>query len=107
MRCEPSFIAEQPKSSFASYVRNTTKNALTLKFPFIKLGRVRMSAVPYTKVRDEIRSRYATHYTKLSTALTTPAAAPQPRPQPELKGETVNPNKASVESAGNRPKWPM
>src|SRR5205823_594403 len=59
MRCEPAFIAEQPKGSFAGYVRNTTKNAITLKFPFIRLdGLPRMNEDQYEMVRDAIRERY-------------------------------------------------
>jgi hypothetical protein len=63
MHCEPSFIAEQPKGSFAGYVRNTTKNAVTLKFPYIRLDKVpRMSADEYRAVLQAIRDRYgATH----------------------------------------------
>jgi hypothetical protein len=66
MRCEPTFIAEQRKGSFAGYVRNTTKTAITLKFPFVQLDRARMSKEKYAQVRDRIRSNYAVHYTKLS-----------------------------------------
>ena len=59
MHCEPSFIAEQPKGSFAGYVRNTTKSAITLKFPYIRLEKLpRMSAEEYASVLQTIRERY-------------------------------------------------
>jgi hypothetical protein len=76
MRCEPSFIAEQPKGTFASYVRNTTKNAISLKFPFIPLDSVRqMSRAEYAEVRDAMRAKYAVHYSKLLAPPPEPANA--------------------------------
>jgi hypothetical protein len=59
MHCEPSFIAEQPKGSFAGYVRNATKSAITLKFPYIRLEDLpRMSAQEHAAVLQAIRDRY-------------------------------------------------
>jgi hypothetical protein len=77
MRCEPPFIVEQPKGSFAGYVRNLTDKAVTLKFPLLRLGgkRTRMDDAEYARVRDDIRNRYAVHYTHL---LEPPASAPPP-----------------------------
>jgi hypothetical protein len=62
MRCEPSFIAEQLKGSFAAFVRNTTKSALSLKFPLTRLDRIRMSHKQYAAMLGEIRAKYAVHY---------------------------------------------
>ena len=64
MHCEPSFIAEQPKGSFAGYVRNTTRNAITLKFPYLRLEDMpRMSDEEYATVIEGIRNRYGTSRT--------------------------------------------
>src|SRR5262249_53582937 len=58
---------EQPKGSFAGYVRNVTDKAVTLKFPLLRVGgkRTRMGDAEYARVRDDIRARYAVHYTHL------------------------------------------
>jgi hypothetical protein len=63
MHCEPSFIAEQPKLSFAAHVRNATKNAITLKFQYISLENdlLRMSEDEYAAARQAMRNRYATN----------------------------------------------
>jgi hypothetical protein len=59
MHCEPSFIADQPKGSFAGYVRNTTRNAVTLRFPYLRLEKMpRISAEDYRDVLQSIRNRY-------------------------------------------------
>jgi hypothetical protein len=113
MRCEPSFIAEQPKGSFAGYVRNTTKNALTLKFPFTRLECVRMSKEQYAKTLGNIRAKYAVHYKDLiapsrSVAIAAPTSAQSTalveRPQP-------SPSKPTTPGQGpskkKRAKWPM
>ena len=119
MRCEPTFIAEQRKGSFAGYVRNTTKTALTLKFPFVQLDRARMSKEKYAKVRDRIRSNYAVHYTKLSEL--TPAASRadggvrssekvQSAPLPPGKRAPTTPPKPTQPDAPSKKKgtkWPI
>ena len=115
MRCEPSFIAEQPKGSFASYVRNTTKNAVSLKFPFIQLGKVRMKSEQYAKVLDKMRARYAVHYTKLLTsppapAVPTPAATTDivgSAPTTESETQSTPAKPGQVAKPKERQKWPM
>jgi hypothetical protein len=120
MRCEPAFIAEQPKGSFAGYVRNTTKTAITLKFPFIQLDRARMSNEKYAKVREKIRSNYAVHYTKLSEltpAATTTTAdggarlrrSAQSGPLPNKMEQTMlpKPERTDATSKKKGSKWPM
>jgi hypothetical protein len=116
MRCEPTFIAEQRKGSFAGYVRNTTKTALTLKFPFVQLDRGKEK---YAKVRDRIRSNYAVHYTKLSEL--TPAATTadggarsrenvQSAPSPPDKRAHTTPPKPGQPDASSKKKgakWPI
>jgi hypothetical protein len=62
MHCEPSFIGEQPKLSFAAHVRSATKNAITLKFQYISLEHLpRMSDDEYAATLQAIRERYATN----------------------------------------------
>jgi hypothetical protein len=115
MRCEPSFIAEQPKGSFASYVRNTTKNAISLKFPFIQLGAGnRMRSERYTKVLDAMRAKYAVHYTKLLAPPSAPATATRDASHlteagsasaPESGPSPPNPGPSAPRK--KRAKWPM
>lgn len=60
MRCEPSFIAEQPRGSFAAYVRNTTRNAISLKFPRMPHLK-QMPDEEYAGVLAANRAKYAVH----------------------------------------------
>jgi hypothetical protein len=117
MRCEPSFIAEQPKGSFAAYVRNTTKNAISLKFPLFQLGpENRMRAERYAKVLDAMRAKYAVHYTKLLAP--PPARIATPPPGPDSKREMPQPDTTATRPEPPPPKpgasaktkkrqWPM
>ncbi|MBR0960895.1 ATP-binding protein [Bradyrhizobium japonicum] len=132
MRCEPSFIAEQGKGSFAAYVRNTTKSAVSLKFKLLHFGaNARMSNAEYARVRDGIRAKYAVHYTTLlapppQTPAPVVAASPTVAPPAEPKSATApqavpalpkksktaeKPNESSSAKAEPEPpkrkKWPM
>jgi hypothetical protein len=70
MRCEPAFIAEQPRGSFAAFIRNTTKHAITLKFPLMSRLK-KMTSEQYAAMLSENRSKYAVHYLHaVATALT-------------------------------------
>jgi hypothetical protein len=116
MRCEPAFIAEQPKGSFAGFVRNTTVSALSLKFRLTRLDRVRMSDTQYTTMLNNIRATYAVHYKELaagarnvpvarpaapqSTALTKRLSEVESRPAPIKPG-------SDPASKDRRGKWPM
>jgi hypothetical protein len=113
MRCEPVFIAEQPKGSFAGFVRNETKAALSLKFRLIHLDRVRMSEALYGKLLSDMRSKYAIHYKHLLSPPQTPAIGASPTSkettkrvaavskasEPTPKGEVPNDKKSG--------KWPL
>jgi hypothetical protein len=95
MRCEPPFIVEQPKGSFAGYVRNLTDKAITLKFPLLRLGkRSRMDDGEYARVLNDIRTRYAVHYTHL---LEPPPSALPPSKPPVGKAATDQDATAAAE----------
>jgi hypothetical protein len=90
MRCEPAFIAEQPRGSFAGFVRNTTKNAITLKFPLLPRLK-KMTPDQYAAVLAENRARYAVHHSHVSappspseprSGTSTPAVPGAPTPVP-------------------------
>jgi hypothetical protein len=107
MRCEPSFIAEQPKGSFAAFVRNTTKSAVTLKFPFMRFGsRLRASAEQYEQVRADIRTKYAVHYMQL-LAPPPPIAEPKRATQPEAKPEEPAKLEEPAADPKKPKKWPL
>jgi len=120
MRCEPDFIAAQPRGSFACSVRNTTKNAISLKFPLLPRYK-QMTKEQYAGVLVANRARYAVHYTE---------AASQPpksdeNPLPPVQPATAAPHESSDPSSGHqkpeddrkekntsagvpqRSKWPM
>jgi hypothetical protein len=110
MRCEPSFIAEQSKGSFAAFVRNTTKSALSLKFPLTRLDRLRMSDRQYATALKAIRGKYAVHYKEVqsearippspSKGVTGPAAISTPLASPPSSPRDPSHKKKSG-------KWPM
>ena len=77
MRCEPSFIAEQPKGNFAAFVRNTTKNAISLKFPLMPRFK-QSSKEQYAAVLASNRAKYATHYQQSSNSPSKAGGAPPP-----------------------------
>jgi len=114
MRCEPAFIAEQPRGSFAGFIRNTTRNAITLKFPLIPRLK-KMGQEDYTAVLAANRSKYAVHYSHVAalppprepepgaSSLATPSTpAAEPAPAPDEKG-----NETDTKNPGKRAKWPM
>ncbi|MCB9947260.1 MAG: ATP-binding protein [Rhodospirillaceae bacterium] len=71
--CDPTFIEEQPKGSFAAHIRGVTPAALPLRFPFGYLeDKDRMSARERAKLQDRMRERYAVHYTALAKTDPTP-----------------------------------
>src|SRR6516162_7340250 len=101
MRCEPVFIAEQPKGSFAGFVRNETKSALSLKFRLIHLDRVRMSEAQYGKLVSKIRDKYAVHYKDLLSPPSTPAvAASSAAKEITKRAQPSNPSQAAPKTKG-------
>jgi hypothetical protein len=120
MRCEPAFIAEQPKGSFAGYVRNCTKTAVALKFPLTCLDRSRMSSEQYAKMLHKIRAKYAVYYKVLQDFLARPPVAPEEtetvvkRVPQKLPQNGVSEAKSGSPKAAQTPtkpekraKWPM
>lgn len=82
MATEPAFIMQQGKGTFATYVRNYTKNAVSLKFPLSKLQQQpRMTADEQAAVRTAIRARYAVPLSEVEVAGTKPAPLPAGEPQ--------------------------
>lgn len=123
MRCEPSFIAEQPRGSFAAFVRNTTKSAISLKFPLMPRFK-QSSKEQYAAVLASNRAKYATHHQHASNPPSemggsTPTAAPtasdsnvsprHPAPPPPPQMQTNDPKPASdpPAEAPKRSKWPL
>jgi hypothetical protein len=110
MRCEPSFIAEQPRGSFAGYVRNTTKSAISLKFP--RLPRLKqMPDTEYAAVLAANRTKYAVHS---AYAVAAPAEkqvsteqAAIPEPSAEVPANTSAGGTAPEQKAPKRAKWPL
>jgi hypothetical protein len=111
MRCEPEFIAQQPRGSFAAFVRNTTKHAISLKFP--KMPRLkRLSRDEYAPILAANRSKYAVHYLQVST--TPPPANSQPEsveaPAPASAtppASTAAAREPDHDSSPGRANWPM
>jgi len=113
MRCEPSFIAEQARGSFAAFVRNTTKSAISLQFPLLP-GFKRMSDTEYAEVLSANRAKYAVHYLQAAKPLPDegtvqpPAARPgagnaEPKARPS---EPKTEDDPKVEPP-QRSKWPI
>jgi hypothetical protein len=60
LRCEPSFIEDQPKGFFAAHVRNQTGKAVSLRVPFGHLEALpRMNGGEWARVQQIMRERYA------------------------------------------------
>lgn len=82
MATEPAFIMQQGKGTFATYVRNYTKNAVSLKFPLSKLPQQpRMTADELAAVRAAIRARYAVPLSEVEVAGTKSASPPADEPK--------------------------
>jgi len=78
MQTEPAFIMQQSKGTFATYVRNYTKNALSLKFPLSDMARQpHMSTAEQAAVRSALRSKYAVPIAELQQARAK-TSAPKP-----------------------------
>ena len=113
MRCEPPFIAEQPKGSFAGFVRNETKAALSLKFRLMHLDRVRMTDGQYGKMLSTIRAKYAVHYKDLLSPPSTPAIAASSLLKETKPARTSSPSQAAPKTREGTPenkksgKWPL
>jgi hypothetical protein len=88
MRCEPAFIAEQPRGSFAAFVRNTTKNAISLKFPLMPRFKP-MSKEQYAAVLSANRAKYATHYQQALNPPSKPDGSPPPAPALPIADDSV------------------
>jgi hypothetical protein len=123
MRCEPPFIAEQPKGSFAAFVRNTTKNAISLKFPLMPRFK-QATKEQYAAVLAGNRAKYATHYQQSSNPpseahAATPSAAstapdsnastrhPDPPSEPQAQTDDPKPRDDRSAEAPKRSKWPL
>lgn len=118
MRCEPTFIAEQPRGSFAAFVRNTTKNAISLKFPLLPRYK-RMSKEQYAGVLAANRARYAVHYTETVNQPSEPRNyPPAPKTAETIQSSASDPPRTDENppgekqeegqsSHGPRKKWPM
>jgi hypothetical protein len=114
MRCEPVLIAEQPKGSFAGFVRNETKSPLSLKFRLIHLDRVRMSEAQYGKLLSDMRSKYAIHYKHLLSPPQTPAIGASPALEETAKRAAVSnatqpatKGREGVPNGKKSGKWPL
>src|SRR6516225_1927635 len=103
MRCEPPFIVEQPKGSFAGFVRNETKAALSLKFRLIHLDRVRMTDGQYGKMLSTIRAKYAVHYKDLLSPPSTPAIAASSLLKETKPARTSSPSQAAPKTREGTP----
>lgn len=69
MQTEPAFILDQPRGTFATYVRNYTKSAVSLKFPLSDLTKMpRMTSEEQIAVRDASRTKYAIPLAELNAA---------------------------------------
>lgn len=113
MRCEPEFIAEQPRGSFAAFIRNTTKHAITLKFPLLPRLK-QMSNEQYAAVLAANRSKYAVHYLQVAAlppppepepGAATPSSVNTPAAEPASAVET--PKDAGIVNPDQGAKWPM
>ena len=112
MRCEPDFIAEQPRGSFAAFIRNTTKHAISLKFPLMPRLK-QMSNEQYAAVLAANRAKYAVHYSQVAalpppepaSGAATPSSASPPAAEPTSAAET--PTDADIANPDKRAKWPM
>jgi hypothetical protein len=82
LQCHPSFIMQQePKKTFAAFIRGATKQAISMSFPFIDLSRQpQMSEAEWKAVRARNRERYG--------ADATPAQASAP-PRVKTVGHTA------------------
>ena len=67
LNCQFELIKNQPKGSFAAFVRGTTGSALPLSFPFGYLERLdQMDDNEMVCVRAKMRERYAVHISELA-----------------------------------------
>jgi hypothetical protein len=114
MRCEPAFIAEQPRLSFAGFIRNTTKNAISLKVPLMPRLR-KASDEQYGTVLATNRAKYAVHHSQLSppplppepSSGAAPPAATNPSAAKSAPDTDEKPKETDNKKRGKRAKWPM
>jgi len=82
MATEPDFILQQGKGTFATYVRNYTKKAVSLKFPLARLAQQpRMTADEQAAMRAAIRARYAIPLGDIQQSTAGPASPPADEPK--------------------------
>ena len=63
MRCDPAFIEDQDKLSFATFVKGTTKTAVSVRIPYGEMEQMdQMSGEELRRQREVMRERYAVHY---------------------------------------------
>lgn len=69
MRTTADFVERQPKGSFATFVRNVTDTAVSLKIPFGVLEDMsRLNSDQFEMVREVMRQRYCGAYLSFRTA---------------------------------------
>jgi len=66
MRTDTATIEQQEKLSFAAFIKGTTKQAISISIePGLMECLPRMSAEDFTRQREIMRERYATHYSEI------------------------------------------
>jgi len=69
MRCPAISIEEQDKLSFATFIKGTTKQAVSLKITPGQMERLpKMGEADFRKQKEVMRERYAQHYTEAGTS---------------------------------------
>ena len=66
MRTDTTTIEQQEKLSFAAFIKDTTKQAISVSIKAGMMERLpKMDIANFTKQRDMMRQRYATHYSEM------------------------------------------
>ena len=108
LHCDPALIENQPKGSFAAYVRGATSHALPLSFPFGELeARAQMSAEARRHLQERMRARYAVHYSELGRPSVEAAGASDRKAKVKDTSEAASPQPAAESSSATdaTPTW--
>lgn len=82
MATEPAFIIQQDKGAFATYVRNYTKNAVSLQFPLSQLSQQPcMTVDEQAAVRGAVRARYAVPFSEVQAPGAKPGSPSSEEPK--------------------------
>src|SRR5262249_20721264 len=98
MQCEPQFLLQQqPRKSFAVFVRGLTPSAISLPFPYIDLAREpRMTEAEWRATREANRKLYGieepTNFTGASQTQKSGPAAPVPPSRSTTEASGVVPS---------------